>query len=58
MKIKNGIHVLPSRNCTKLESTIVSALNEKKLGLRYFMWVDVVKWLPNNPKSEEKRGLI
>jgi small-conductance mechanosensitive channel len=21
-------------------------------GLRYFMWVDVVKWLPNNPKSE------
>ena len=31
MKIQNGIHVLPSRNCTKLESTIVSALNEKKL---------------------------
>jgi len=28
------------------------------LGLRYFMWVDVVKWLPNNPKSEEKGGLI
>jgi len=24
--------------------------------LRYFMWVDVVKWLPNNPKSEEKGG--
>jgi len=24
------------------------------LALRYFMWVDVVKWLPNNPKSEEK----
>jgi hypothetical protein len=28
------------------------------LGLRYFMWVDVVKWLPNNPKPEEKGGLI
>ena len=26
------------------------------LALRYFMWVDVVKWLPNNPKSEEKGG--
>ena len=25
---------------------------------RYFMWVDVVKWLPNNPKSEEKGGGI
>nr|QNO58259.1 hypothetical protein DKLEMCON_00041 [Methanosarcinales archaeon ANME-1 ERB7] len=24
--------------------------------LRYFMWVDAVKWLPNNPKSEEKGG--
>ncbi|NQE52082.1 hypothetical protein C5S29_00715, partial [ANME-1 cluster archaeon GoMg3.2] len=22
------------------------------------MWVDVVKWLPNNPKSEENGGLI
>ncbi|KAF5437710.1 hypothetical protein C5S35_02695, partial [Candidatus Methanophagaceae archaeon] len=30
----------------------------KSLGLRYFMWVDVVKWQPNNPKSEEKGGLI
>jgi len=28
------------------------------LALRYFMWVDVVKWLPSNPKSEEKGGLI
>jgi hypothetical protein len=29
-----------------------------KSALRYFMWVDVVKWLPNNPKSEENGGLI
>jgi hypothetical protein len=28
------------------------------MGLRYFMWVDVVKWLPNNQKSEEIGGLI
>jgi len=28
------------------------------MGLRYFMWVDVGKWQPNNPKSEEKGGLI
>ena len=28
----------------------------RKLALRYFMWVDAVKWLPNNPKSEEKGG--
>jgi hypothetical protein len=28
------------------------------MALRYFMWGDVVKWLPNNPKSEEKgRGI-
>jgi len=34
-----------------LLATIFSALH-------YFMWVDVVKWLPNNPKSEEKgRGI-
>jgi hypothetical protein len=26
------------------------------LALRYFMWVDVVKWLQNNPKSEGKLG--
>ena len=31
---------------------------EKKMAHRCFMWVDVVKWLPNNPKSEEKGGLI
>ncbi len=32
--------------------------NTEKTALRYFMWVDVVKWLPNNPKSEEKgRGI-
>jgi hypothetical protein len=30
----------------------------ESLALRYFMWVDVVKWRPNNPKSEEKGGLI
>jgi len=34
------------------------AVNKRFWALRYFMWVDVVKWQPNNPKSEEKGGLI
>ena len=31
--------------------------SEKHLALRCFMWVDVVRMLSNNPKSEEKGGI-
>jgi hypothetical protein len=32
------------------------SVNMRRMALRYFMRVDAVKWLPNNPKSEEKGG--
>jgi signal peptidase I len=40
----------------EIQKTPVDLSITLKEALRYFMWVDVVKWLPNNPKSEEKGG--
>jgi signal peptidase I len=42
----------------EIQKTPVDLSTTLKEALRYFMWVDVVKWLPNNPKSEEKGGWI
>jgi hypothetical protein len=42
----------------KMTSPPVRMNSKEIMALRYFMWVDVVKWLPNNPKSEENGGLI
>jgi len=48
----HDIEAMIEEGCNVSCETLLSIF----MALRYFMWVDVVKWLSKNPKSGEKSG--